>query len=158
MNGHHHVTEADTARPPTTRPDFAQRTRQRRTVAQALAEQDRFTSAQALHARIQAGGHRVGLSTVYRTLHTLAETGMADTIRSEDGEELFRHRRTTGHHHYLVCRRCGYDVPIGSPTIENWADHVAAGHGFSQVNHTIELVGLCADCAAEQPPGSADLV
>lgn len=105
-----------------------------------------------LHAHIQADGHRVGLSTVYRTLHTLAETGLADTVRSEDGEELFRRRHTTGHHHYLVCRRCGHDVPVGSPAIEEWADHVAAWHGFSQVNHTIELVGLCADCADGQAP------
>jgi Fur family transcriptional regulator, ferric uptake regulator len=145
MTGHEHVNGAETGCAPGDNA-FTKRTRQRHVVTHALGEQRGFASAQVLHARIQADGHRVGLSTVYRTLHALTEAGIADTVRSEDGEELFRHRRTSGHHHYMVCRRCGYDVAVGSPAIEDWADHVAAAHGFSQVNHTIELLGLCADC------------
>ncbi|MBW8792389.1 MAG: transcriptional repressor [Streptomyces sp.] len=150
MSGHLHADDTEPASAESKEQTrFAKRTRQRRAVTGALAEQPGFVSAQALHAQLQAAGHQVGLSTVYRTLHALAEAGSVDTVRGEGGEELFRRRRTPGHHHYLVCRRCGFDVPVSSPTIEDWADHVAAGHGFSQVQHTIELVGLCADCTRD---------
>ena len=53
---------------------------------QALIRSDGFVSAQALHAALVAGGSRVGLTTVYRALAALAETGRADTVREPSGE------------------------------------------------------------------------
>jgi Fur family ferric uptake transcriptional regulator len=31
--------------------------------------------------------------------------------------------------------------------LDDWASEVAAGHGFSDVEHRAELVGVCADCS-----------
>src|SRR2546423_750365 len=98
MSGHLHADDTEPASAESKEQTrFAKRTRQRRAVTGALAEQPGFVSAQALHAQLQAAGHQVGLSTVYRTLHALAEAGSVDTVRGEGGEELFRRRRTPGH-------------------------------------------------------------
>ena len=35
--------------------------------------------------------------------------------------------------------------------VERWAEAVAAAHGFTQVRHTVEMDGLCADCSAGPP-------
>jgi Fur family ferric uptake transcriptional regulator len=37
-------------------------------------------------------------------------------------------------------------VEVGDREVETWAAQVAAEHGFSDVSHTIEIFGTCADC------------
>ncbi|WUV84771.1 transcriptional repressor [Streptomyces sp. NBC_01476] len=123
-------------------------TRQRAAVVRALAEGGGFTSAQALHAGLRADGRRVGLNTVYRTLTALAAAGRADVVHEPSGERLFRFRHSPGHQHYLVCRQCGLSLLLDTAPVERWADQVAAGTGFAEVTHTLELSGVCADCLA----------
>lgn len=120
-------------------------TRQRQAVTDLLAEHDGFLSAQQLHAALRASGHSVGLATVYRNLALLVDSGELDTLVRDDGETLYR-RCGRAHHHHLVCRRCGHTVEISGPTVEAWADRVAGEHGFTDVRHSLELFGLCADC------------
>lgn len=121
-------------------------TRQRRAVATCLDRIDDFRSAQEIHALLQERDERVGLATVYRTLQALAESGEVDVLRSEDGETLYR-RCSESHHHHLVCRTCGRTVEVAGPAVERWADAVAREHGFTDVDHTLELVGTCATCS-----------
>jgi Fur family ferric uptake transcriptional regulator len=120
-------------------------TRQRRAVTDALAELDDFHSAQQIHDILSRRGDRVGLSTVYRTLQSLADAREVDVLRSDDGEALYR-RCSSGHHHHLVCRSCGRTVEVEGPTVERWADRIAAEHDFAEVSHTLEIFGVCADC------------
>jgi Fur family transcriptional regulator, ferric uptake regulator len=125
-------------------------TRQRAAVAAALAEVDEFRSAQELHDLLKHRGDSVGLTTVYRTLQSLADDGEVDVLRTDDGESRYR-RCSDGHHHHLVCRACGKAVEVEGPAVEKWADVVAAEHGFVNVAHTMEIFGTCEGCAAAQP-------
>ncbi|GIJ21031.1 Fur family transcriptional regulator [Micromonospora lutea] len=121
-------------------------TRQRTAVSALLAELEGFHSAQELHAMLRDRGERVGLTTVYRTLQGLADAGEIDVMRPPGGEHLYR-RCSEGHHHHLVCRACGRTVEVAGPTVETWADRVAAQHGFTDVSHTLEIFGTCPTCA-----------
>ena len=103
-------------------------------------------SAQELHGRLRAGGDSVGLSTVYRTVQALATAGDVDVIVSAEGEARYR-SCSSGHHHHLVCRRCGRAVEVRSTAVERWAADLGAEHGFSDVTHTVEVFGVCAQCA-----------
>ncbi|MFA7323233.1 MAG: transcriptional repressor [Candidatus Nanopelagicales bacterium] len=120
-------------------------TRQRSAVASALQGIDDFRSSQQLHEYLREHGESVGLTTVYRTLRAMADAGEVDVIVREDGESVYR-QCSNSHHHHLVCRNCGATVEIEGPTVERWADAMAAEHGFTQVSHTMELFGLCAHC------------
>ena len=120
-------------------------TRQRRAVAACLGSFDDFRSAQDIHDLLRRNGQTVGLSTVYRTLQALADSGEVDVLRTEDGEAIYR-RCSTSHHHHLVCRVCGRTVEVEGPTVERWADTVAGEHGFIDVSHTLEIFGTCPDC------------
>ena len=120
-------------------------TRQRTAVSSLLAEVEGFHSAQDLHAMLRDRGERVGLTTVYRTLQGLADSGEIDVMRPPGGEHLYR-RCSSGHHHHLVCRSCGSTVEVEGPAVESWADRVAAQHGFVDVSHTLEIFGTCAEC------------
>lgn len=122
-------------------------TRQRSAVADLLADLDDFRSAQQLHDLLRDRGQEIGLATVYRTLQSLADGGDVDVLRSADGEAVYRRCSNRAHHHHLVCRTCGTAVEIDGPGVEAWAAQVGAAYGFSGIEHTMELTGLCATCS-----------
>ncbi|KAA0094686.1 transcriptional repressor [Mycolicibacterium sp. P1-18] len=122
-------------------------TRQRAAISALLENVEEFRSAQELHDELRRRGEGIGLTTVYRTLQSMAAAGLLDTLRTDSGESVYR-RCSEHHHHHLVCRTCGTTVEVEGAAAEAWAAEVAAQHGFSDVSHTIEIFGVCADCAA----------
>jgi Fur family transcriptional regulator, ferric uptake regulator len=121
-------------------------TRQRAAITELLNDLDDFRSAQELHDELRRRGEGIGLTTVYRTLQSLSEAGLVDTLRTDTGESVYR-RCSEDHHHHLVCRACGSTVEVQGGQVEAWAAEVARQHGFSDVSHTIEIFGVCGDCA-----------
>jgi Fur family transcriptional regulator, ferric uptake regulator len=120
-------------------------TRQASAVAGALANLPGFRSAQEIYLELQRQGETVGLTTVYRHLQVLSEQGAIDTIRDSSGEALYRQCGSTRHHHHLTCRACHRSVEVEGRAVEQWAEKVAAEAGFTSVDHTVELFGLCPD-------------
>ncbi|MER6573654.1 Fur family transcriptional regulator [Streptomyces sp. NPDC001093] len=135
-------------------------TRQRKAVTRALAGCQDFVSAQELHTLLLAGDHAIGLTTVYRALRELEADGGVDVVRDEIGGRLYRLRPADGHRHYLMCRGCGRSRPVDSEVVEEWAGRIAAATGFTAVEHTVELTGVCADCLPHtdggRPSGDGD--
>jgi Fur family ferric uptake transcriptional regulator len=121
-------------------------TKQRTAVAKLLGQLDEFRSAQELHEELRKRGEGIGLTTVYRTLQSLADAGEVDVLRTDSGEAIYR-RCSSHHHHHLVCRGCGRTVEVEGPAVERWANRIAEENGFSSVSHTVEIFGTCADCA-----------
>jgi Fur family ferric uptake transcriptional regulator len=121
-------------------------TRQRAAISALLENVEEFRSAQELHDELRRRGEGIGLTTVYRTLQSMASSGLLDTLRTDTGESVYR-RCSEHHHHHLVCRACGSTVEVEGGAAESWAAEVAAQHGFSDVSHTIEIFGVCAGCA-----------
>jgi Fur family ferric uptake transcriptional regulator len=122
-------------------------TRQGGLVREQLAANDTFCSAQVVFAQLRSKGEVIGLSTVYRHLQALADSGDADTLQNAEGEALYRLcGNGERHHHHLVCRQCGRTQEIEGRGVERWAGEMANEYGFTEVNHTIELVGLCNSC------------
>jgi Fur family ferric uptake transcriptional regulator len=126
----------------------ARGTRQAQALAVALTGLPGFASAQEIHAELRRKGEHVGLATVYRHLQALSEQGSVDAIRDASGETLYRQCGTSVHHHHLTCRTCGRSVEVEGRAVEQWAERVASEAGFTDVGHTVELFGLCPECAA----------
>jgi Fur family ferric uptake transcriptional regulator len=125
-------------------------TKQGAAVRDALQTAGGFRSAQDVYAVLRAEGGSVGLSTVYRHLQALVDDGVVDVIHTADGEATYRFCGDTSaahHHHHLVCRQCGRTEEIEGRVVERWAGEVADQHGYTDVDHTVELFGRCADCA-----------
>jgi len=122
-------------------------TKQRTAVAELLGRVDGFRSAQDLHDLLRRDGASVGLTTVYRHLQALSDSGQVDVLRTGDGEAVYRRCPTDTHHHHLVCRGCGRSVEVEAPEVEAWAAAVGRTHGFTEMDHTVELSGTCRECA-----------
>ena len=121
-------------------------TRQRVAVVGALASRDDAT-AQQIHALLADDGVRVGLATVYRTLKSLSESGVVDTLSHHRGETCYR-LCGEGHHHHLVCSGCHRVVELGDCELDPWLADLATQHGFALEAHTVEVTGRCPSCQA----------
>jgi len=122
-------------------------TRQRESVLDQLRATGGFQSAQQIHTALTASGVNIGLATVYRSLSMLSATHAIDELRTGDGETLYRHCGTKKHHHHLVCRVCGTAKEISGLGLESFLGSLERDHGFTDLEHIIEIWGLCSDCA-----------
>ena len=71
-------------------PGPCDRTRQRAAISALLENLDDFRSAQELHDELRRRGEGIGLTTVYRTLQSMAANGLVDTLRTDTGESVYR--------------------------------------------------------------------
>jgi Fur family ferric uptake transcriptional regulator len=125
---------------------------QRRAVLDTLGRCHEFVSAQELHALLADSGSTVGLTTVYRTLRELDRAGLVDVVRDEGGERLYLGRPAGEHRHHLICRRCGRSRPVDAEAVEEWAARLAETTGFTELEHTLELSGVCGPCGPGPVP------
>ena len=92
-------------------------------------------------------------SSVYRNLAALEQAGVVRRVPTD--EEYGRYElaeELIGHHHHLVCSNCGtmrdVEVPADvEATLDATLDRIAKRAGFARVEHRLDLVGLCGDCA-----------
>jgi Fur family transcriptional regulator, ferric uptake regulator len=107
---------------------------------------------------IMRGRRGLPQSSVYRNLSDLVDAGVVRRIVTE--EDFGRYELAedlTGHHHHVMCSRCGTTRDVTLPadverTLDRTLDGVARRAGFAGVSHRLDLVGLCDDCAAAQAP------
>ena len=121
-------------------------TRQREAIATLLQTNPAFYSAQDLHAILETQEVKIGLSTVYRILSQMVTSREVDVVVLADGQALYR-LCSEQHHHHIRCRNCGNAIEITLDEIENLAKKIGQQHGFIDIEHTIEMSGICERCA-----------
>ena len=113
-------------------------------------DKDRAFSAEELH---EACGSelQIDLSTVYRTMHTLVESGFVTKSMHPNGKAYFQFasQQGTEHHHRIVCSRCKASADIAVCPLHDLEDQIFSETGFTMTSHSIELTGLCPACKAE---------
>ena len=125
-------------------------TRQRTAIVEMLREVERFSSARTIHGLLEERGEQVGLTTVYRTLQSLAELDIVDVLQTPEGETLYRHCVSPHHHHHLVCTKCGRSEEVEGGPVERWAETIASRYGYELVAHDAEIYGICRACKEKQ--------
>ncbi|MBV8245592.1 MAG: transcriptional repressor [Candidatus Eremiobacteraeota bacterium] len=120
-------------------------TRARETIARLLADQRRYLSAAAVYRLLGKRKPKVSLSTVYRTLEFLVETGIASK-RIDDGGETTYVTCNAVHHHHAICSNCGRVEEIECAPVTAIANQLMARHSFKLNDHEMEFYGTCAAC------------
>jgi Fur family ferric uptake transcriptional regulator len=121
-------------------------TNQRDQILQIFVNAGSHLSAEELYSRVKKSHPRIGYATVYRTLKLLAEAGLAEERRFEDGFTRYEYRSSDAHHDHLICTRCGGIIEFENERIEELQSDVARKKHFQVLSHKLEIYGLCSSC------------
>jgi Fur family transcriptional regulator, ferric uptake regulator len=124
----------------------------RSAVLELLAGQDCALSAIEIEDALRAGSgerRRVSRASVYRILDELEDLALVQKV--DTGQTMVRFERVCpqeGHHHHLVCDRCGRVMPFSDSKLERAIDELSARVPLDVAEHEIVLRGACEDCQA----------
>ena len=89
--------------------------------------------------------HGLDLSTLYRTLNSLAAAGLVKKEVGARKENLFSLEREE-ECHLLVCLRCGKKIPLEGCPYHEVNESIEEKTGFKVLDHNTEIYGICPDC------------
>src|SRR5215813_8522979 len=121
------------------------KTSQRALVWGALLETKGHPSVEEIRDRLLAGGHRIGLATIYRTLKILLTSGF---IRQSKlgGMTHYEPVITQPNHLHFVCNDCGRTVEFPSKKIESLIATETRELGFVERYSRYMIFGFCKAC------------
>jgi Fur family ferric uptake transcriptional regulator len=119
-------------------------TPQRRLIVETIHDSDGHLTAEDVIAFVQSKMPRVNKSTIYRNLELLQETGCV--CKSQSKDHSIYHRAEEGHHHHLICRKCGRDVDCKDDLFSPVEMSLVQQYGFRVDFKHMVIPGLCDSC------------
>lgn len=120
----------------------------RRAILELLDEQTCALSAVEIERALSDRRREVSRASVYRVMEELEEIGLVQRV--EIGQGIVRYepvRHGHGHHHHLVCDRCGRLEPFTDEGLERAIRRLSERLPAQVSEHEIVLHGACEDCA-----------
>ena len=121
----------------------------RRSILELLDEQVCALSAGEIGDALATRGREVSRASVYRVMEELEEVGMIQRV--EVGQGIVRYepvRSGVGHHHHLVCERCGRLEPFTDAGLERAIQRLSLRLPLQVSEHEIVIRGACPSCVA----------
>ncbi len=138
-----------------------QMTKVRRRVLELLWASGRPTSAYQLIEALKPGDSRpVRPPTVYRALHFLMAQSLVSRIESLNAYVPCLHPERDHDCLFFICSGCRSSVELEDPRIGGLLAEDAAVLGFVAARRTVEVQGMCAECAegAAAPTGTGSSI
>ena len=120
-------------------------TPQRMMVLKAVEEADNHISAEEIFAQVGARYPNMNISTVYRTLELAKELGLVTETDFGDGRVRY-HCAGKGHHHHLVCEKCGRIIDIEESFLGPLWETILDKHNFTVKMKHLAFFGVCEKC------------
>jgi Fur family transcriptional regulator, ferric uptake regulator len=89
----------------------------------------------------------VGRASVYRTLEQLEQLELVHRVDVGGEVVAFERNDPGGHHHHMVCIRCGRLVPFSDPALERAIEGIGERAEFEISAHDVLLRGVCPRCS-----------
>ena len=118
-------------------------TNQRKVIISEFVRSGGHLSAEELFRVVKKKAAGVGLASVYRTINSLVEAGLAVERRFLDRTSVYELEDPGHHHDHLICMRCRKIFEFENEPIEELQRKVAEGLGFTLKDHKLELYGWC---------------
>lgn len=119
---------------------------QRRVVLEALVERTDHPTVDQVYGVVKERLPGVSRTTVYRTLETFADLGLAR--RTHHFAAAARFDGNMERHHHLVCTACGKVVDYTDRDLRVDGLPHAARHDFMVADYSMYIEGVCSDCKA----------
>ena len=125
------------------------KTSQRALVWETLLKAEDHPSVEDMRERLLEQGHRIGLSTIYRTLKILLESGM---IRQSKTADTTRYEALVNqpNHIHFICNQCGKTQEFPSRRIEHLIREETDKNDFLAVYSRYAIFGCCRECGAQE--------
>ncbi len=120
-------------------------TPQRLMVLAAIEESNNHISAEEIYSQVCAKYPRVNISTVYRTLELLKGLGLVMETDLEEGRVRY-HVAEKGHHHHLVCQRCGVIIDLDESVLSLLKNALLQQYDFAADLRHLAIFGHCLNC------------
>jgi len=122
---------------------------QRRLVLDALVATQPHPSADDVTAYVQQSNPDVHQSTVYRTLHALADLGVISHVHLSHGRSVYHFTHDAAPH--LVCPSCSAVTHLDADAFATVRSLVAESTGFDLEHGHFAWTARCPVCAATEP-------
>jgi Fur family transcriptional regulator, ferric uptake regulator len=120
-------------------------TPQRMMVLDVLHRTDDHISAEEIFKEVKAAYPYANISTVYRTLELLKKLDLITEIDMGDGCIRY-HLLEKGHHHHLICNKCGKVVDLPESFLQELKVKLADKYNFEADIKHMAVFGICSDC------------
>jgi len=127
----------------------------RQAILDVLSKTSDHLSAEDIYLKVHKIHPAIGLTTVYRTLELLVQTGIIFKFDFGDRRaryELAEGPKAVGHHHHLVCTSCGRIIDYKDfideerELLKRTEKGLSKKYNFKITNHLIQFYGLCNTC------------
>jgi Fur family transcriptional regulator, ferric uptake regulator len=124
-------------------------------VVELLARQDCCLSAQEIAERLDTGGSRVGIASVYRALDLLDGLGLVQRVDTGEGGTKYEAVIPGGHHHHhVLCEVCGRVAAFEDKRLEEAIERLAGRLRHEVSAHDVMIRGACPRCAPRRRAGA----
>lgn len=121
---------------------------------------DEHLTAEQIGARVAEVEPAVHRATVYRTLTSLAETGVLSHVHIGGSATVYHLSEPAvhdhGHHAHVQCHVCGRVLDVPPDVFDGVAQRLLDELGFVLDTGHAALLGTCADCSHTESPGTPD--
>ena len=129
-------------------------TRQKREMLAFLKQHElQHYSVDELVFEMEQQGEKIGRTTVYRYLESLAEQGQVRKYQNSRGVTQYQRLQDgsacDGHFH-MMCKSCGRLYHVSCDLMDALSKHIFTDHSFKLDTRETILVGMCARCGAGQ--------
>ena len=130
----------------------------RQAILDTLSKSSKHLSAEDIYLEVHKSHPRIGLTTVYRTLELLVDSGLVLKFDFGDGRaryELSEDPKGVRHHHHLICTRCGRVIDYTDfiddemELLNQTEKGLSEKYGFKITNHLMQFYGICSECRGE---------
>jgi Fur family ferric uptake transcriptional regulator len=120
-------------------------TPQRLMVVSAIENSEDHISADEVYSQVIVRYPNVNISTVYRTLELLKRLELV-TETDLGGGRVRYHPANKGHHHHLVCQKCGAMIDLDESLLEPLKEALLLEHNFIADLRHLAIYGRCVNC------------
>jgi Fur family transcriptional regulator, ferric uptake regulator len=119
-------------------------TQPRRVILDYIHDRGDHLTAEEIIRFVHRNYPHVNKSTVYRTLELLEKSECV--YKSESTSGIIYHHADEGHHHHLVCRKCGKTIDCEENIFTLVEEALREKYGFHIDFKHVVMNGICDDC------------
>lgn len=121
-------------------------TPQRNKILEVFLRYEQHISAEDLYSLVKKKYPEIGQATVFRSVKTFCEAGLASKLLSENGVIMYEHAYKHQKHGHLICTKCSNIIEFDDPLLIKLQNKISDKNNFKADNLTVKITGLCQSC------------